>query len=493
MVRNQAAGKGSLVLRPKKFDKKTEQCYNEAMKRRVEHLELKRDIYDELLKWKLRNSGKVLELKGARQTGKTYILDKFAKENYDMYIYINMTHTSGEEFLACLDKVTKWEPGQPRPEHPLHQAFRLFDARFRDIQTTVVIIDEIQESARVYSLIRQFAREFQCHFIVTGSYLGKTIEKGYFLPAGDTEELRMYTLSFPEFLGAVGKRELYEKIDLYGAGLHEQYDELKALYDVYCEIGGYPAVINNYLETNDTEECGKTIYQVIRIFIEESTRYFNNILNMNLFEQLFPAIAQLSVREKKGSGDMVSELSDLIYKEESNRATKQSVNNAVAWLYRSDIIGFCGKAVECSSTDTRPNMRFYFRDLGVARYFLKKGGIKGAAAEGYINENFVYIDLLKRTFNMEIAGMTPLFGTYKNGEIDFFVSSLHNEKDYGVEVKAGKSEGKTAQLLLQDGKVEAVYFLKGGTYGGQSGRMITIPIYLAGRVSFDFVRASKSV
>lgn len=458
------------------------------MKRSVKGLEIKRDIYDELLKWKLRNSGKVLELKGARQTGKTFILDKFARENYERYIYINMTHTSGEEFLVCLDKATNWEPGMPRPERPLHQAFQLFDAQFMDTQTTVVVIDEIQESARVYSLIRQFAREFQCHFIVTGSYLGKTIEKAYFLPAGDTEELLMDTLSFPEFLGAVGKRELYESIDLYGADSHEQYDELKALYDVYCKIGGYPAVLINYLETYDIEACQKTIYQVIRIFIEESTRYFSNILNMNLFEQLFPAIAQLSVREKKGNGDMVSELSDLIYKEESNRATKQSVNNAVAWLYRSDIIGFCGKAVECSSIDTRPNMRFYFRDLGVARYFLKKGGIKGAAAEGYISENFVYIDLLKRTSNMEIAGMSPLFGTYKNGEIDFFVSSLQNDKDYGVEVKSGKTEGKTAQLLLREGKVEAVYFLKGNTYGGQSGRMVTVPIYLAGRVRFDFVR-----
>ena len=58
----------------------------------------------------------------------------------------------------------------------------------------MVVIDEIQESARVYSLIRQFAREFQCHFAVAGSYLGKTVEKEYFLPAGDTVELRMDTL-----------------------------------------------------------------------------------------------------------------------------------------------------------------------------------------------------------------------------------------------------------------------------------------------------------
>ena len=59
-------------------------------------LELKRDIYEELLKWKSRYNGKVLELKGARQTGKTFILNKFGKENYHIYIYINL------EFLSPL-------------------------------------------------------------------------------------------------------------------------------------------------------------------------------------------------------------------------------------------------------------------------------------------------------------------------------------------------------------------------------------------------------
>lgn len=54
-------------------------------------------------------------------------------------------------------------------------------------------------------------------------------------------------------------------------------------------------------------------------------------------------------------------------------------------------------------------------------------------------------------------------------------------------MKVGKTEGKTAQLLLKDRKVEAVYFLKGDTYGGIADRKITIPIYLVGRVRFDFV------
>lgn len=451
-------------------------------------MELKRTIYDELLRWKQRDSGKVLELKGARQTGKTFILDKFAKENYKTYVYINMAQTSGEQFLACMAQVSAWKPGEPRIEKALHKAFQLFDSQFEDNKDTIVVIDEIQESAKVYSRIREFSREFVCHFVVTGSYLGKTVEKGYFLPAGDTEDMMLNTLSFEEFLEAFGKKEIYDKVDLLGASDHLQYDELKKYYKIYCEIGGYPAVVNCYLETQATEECWKVLMQIIRTFIEESTRYLGNVQEMNLFERIFPAIAQLSAREKKGYDDLITELSRIIFNEESNRTTKKSINAVIAWLYRSDIIGYCDKAVEADPADTRPNMRFYFRDLGVARYFLNVGGVKESAVSGYINENFVYIDLLKRNRNMELAGISPMFGTYKTGEIDFLAGNISNDKTYGIEVKAGKAAGKTAQVLLDDGKVEAVYFLKGDTYGGKAGRMITVPIYLVGRVRFDYER-----
>ena len=72
------------------------------------------------------------------------------------------------------------------------------------------MIDEIQESSVVYSCIREFARAFTCDFIVTGSYLGKTREKDFFLSAGDTDNLVLGTLTFPEFLEALGKREVYQ-------------------------------------------------------------------------------------------------------------------------------------------------------------------------------------------------------------------------------------------------------------------------------------------
>lgn len=449
-------------------------------------MELKRDIYADLLEWKRKNSGHVLELRGARQVGKTFILDKFARENYRQYLYINMVQTSGKEFLECLDQALKWEPGMPRKEKPLHEAFSLFRPDFCDEMGTIVVIDEIQESGKVYSLIRQFAREFICHFVVTGSYLGRVTSKEYFQPMGDLDILTLYTLSFEEFLDAIGKRELYQNIDLYGTGRHEQYEELKDCYDKYCKIGGYPAVVKRYLETKNTDECMAEINHVIRIFIEESQNYFENILEMNLFEQLLPAIASSMVKENKGSKDLVNELSSILFREESNRISKKMVNQAIAWLYRSHIINYCGRAEDCNPVNVVMNCRFYFMDLGVCRCFMNIAGVDEATMNGIINENFVYIDLVKRIERYQIAGTAPMFGTYKDGELDFVVNSRKNFTTYGVEVKAGKAEGKTAKLVLRDKKVEAVYFLKGNTYGGIEGNKLTVPVYLAGRVAYDY-------
>ena len=79
--------------------------------------------------------------------------------------------------------------------------------------------------------------------------------------------------------------------------------------------------------------------QVVDVFIDESSRYFNSVLDISLFEQVLPAVAQTMVREKKGTSDLVTELSKIIYKEESNRITKKSINYLLGWLYRSHIIG----------------------------------------------------------------------------------------------------------------------------------------------------------
>lgn len=458
----------------------------------VSYMDLKRTIYQSLLKWKNENSGKVLEVNGARQVGKTYILDKFAKENYENYIYINMVRSSGNDFVKCIDHVTEWKPGEKRVEQPIHKALQLFDNSFVDSKDTIVVIDEIQDSPKVFSMIREFAREFEAHFIVTGSYLGKTVNKEYFLPAGDIDVLVMDTMSFEEFLMAVEKYDLYSTINLFGESDHDSYDELKGWYDIYCQIGGYPAVVKKYLEKKDLTCCKKEIANIIKIFIEESERYFDDILEMNLLEQMLPAIAQTMMKEKKGSSDLVKELSGIVFKDDSNRVTKKSINQAIAWFYRSNVIGYCGQVNEGDVLNVTPNCRFYFRDLGVCRHFMEIAGASPDTMAGIINENFVYITLKKRVENAEIAGTMPWFALYKDGELDFFVNSRLDYCNYGIEVKAGRAVGKTSNQILKDGKIKYLYLFKGDSYGGIEGKKYTVPIYLADRVEFNLNKDSRT-
>lgn len=460
------------------------------MKRQVKKLDLRRTIYQDLLSWKEEASGKVLEVNGARQVGKTYILDKFARENYKTYIYINMVQSSGKAFLECLNSVRgEWKPGEKREAKPIHKAMNLFDSQFVDCADTIVVIDEIQESPEVFSLIREFAREFEANFIVTGSYLGKTFNKEYFLPAGDIDILNLDTMSFEEFLMAVDKFEVYENIDLHGGSDPEQYEELKQWYDVYCQIGGYPAVVKKYIEKKDIIACKKEIATIIKIFIEESERYFDDILEVNLLEQMLPAVAQSMIKEKKGSSDLIKELSGIVFRDDSNRVTKKSINQAIAWLYRSNVIGYCGQVNEGDVLNVTPNCRFYFRDLGVCRHFLEIAGATPDTIAGIINENFVYISLKKRVDNMEIAGTTPWYALYKDGELDFFVNSRVDYCNYGIEVKAGRAVGRTANQMLQDGKIKYLYLLKGDTHGGIEEKKCTVPIYLVDRINFNLKEA----
>ena len=453
-------------------------------------IELKRDIYEELLQWKRRNSGLVLELEGARQVGKTYILDKFAREQYQQYIYINMIGESGEYFLECYEKAYHRRNVQDEAENGMAAVLKTYAPNFVDSRETIVVIDEIQESPVIYSRIREFAREFSCDFVVTGSYLGKTREKEFFLSAGDTDTLVMGTLSFPEFLGAFGKRDLYETLTLDGKDDHARYDEIKDYFDLYCQLGGYPRVVQNYLETGDLSQSRRLVERIIDIFIKESSRYFESELDIEIFGQLFQAIAIMLLKEKRGTEDLVTDLSKIVFKEESGRVSKKMINHARSWLYLSHVIGYCSKSINCDHLSIVDNCRYYYMDLGVAAYFLRKTGEPDTAIKGILCENFVYLELLNRLRNTDsIAGTVPWFAVYQQtgGVLDFYVRSLLDYKNYGLEVKAGKSAGNTASTLLEAGLLDFLYYLKGNTYGGitEDGKIQTVPLYLAGRIRFD--------
>ena len=452
---------------------------------------LKRKIYDRLLEWKSRSGHSTLEVNGARQVGKTYIINKFADENFKNKIYINLFDLSGKQFLECYHQATDWKPGTKRPQNPLQDAFRLYDPSFVDSPDTVIIIDEIQESADIYNRIREFTRQFQAHFIVTGSYLGRVLEPEFRYSSGDMTRITIYTLSFEEFLEAYDEKlyASYLHLPLLQAddGQPALYDQLKEAYEIYSTIGGYPKVVERYLQERDLLLAQEELVRIIQTFLNESMRYFKDITDISVFTNIFLSICRILLREKKGlEEDSISEeLQKLVVKDGSSNLSKATCNRAINWLYQSGIIGFGAKIVEMDILDFKPGRRCFFMDLGVANYYLNRVGATESTRNGVLNENYVFINFLKRqNFPEEIAFEMPAFATYKGGEIDFVVQGIQNHIRYLVEVKSGKGTAQTSLRALKDRKADRLLYLKGNTKGGQDGNILTLPLYMLERFQF---------
>ena len=457
--------------------------YNENV---GEIMYIKRNIYAKMLDWKRNNFNLALRISGAKQVGKTYIIKKFAEENFDKVIYINMADISGQRFIGCIDDVIACKNGIKATDNPVYDALKEYDFEFIDSPETVIVIDEIQESSKVYNLIRNLARDLSSGVIITGSYLGYTLKREFFYPAGDIHCLELETVSFEEFLDVLGKRELYESVDLFGSSEYGIYDELKSLFDDYMVTGGYPDVVKAYLSGKRGLELRQVCNNVMNLFLSESKAYVSDINDQNALNNILLPIARNMVKEKKGSNDLVVQLQKIM-SSDTNKISKKSINNTIAWLVESGVIGLCDKSVECDILNIVSNARFYFRDLGVAYNLLVQTGIDKGTIMGILAETFVYRYLYNLARELRIASDNPIFGVYKDGEIDFLVRNLDTYATIGIEVKYGSNIARTGNILLKDEKIDKLYILKRDTYGGIEENKLTIPLYLCGRLKIDGV------
>ena len=448
---------------------------------------LKRNVYDQLVNWKQRPDHSTLEVSGARQVGKTYIVNKFADEQYKRKIYINLLDFTGELFLEKYEELRNEIKNGLRCDNPVYELIRRVHPDFEDTADTIVIIDEIQESAAIYNRIREFTRELKSDFIITGSYLGRILNREFKYSAGDLDSLEIHTLDFREFLMALEKEDLYQELDLYGNSSEVIYKSLADLYKIYTKIGGYPAVILRYLESGSVEEANTELLKIIKLFTNESKRYFDDILDDEVYDNIFSSVARVLVKEKKGFDEdsFSEELQSIVVKDYSSNLGKAAVNRAIDWLHSCGIIGFAGKVTNCNIMDFRAKARCYFLDVGLTTYFLQSIGCDLSDINGVVNENFVYLNLRSRINNeRELAPEMPAFATFGAGELDFFAKSLNTGKVYGIEVKTGKNSSKTSRDVLNSKKVDVLVYAKGNTHGGVEGNIYTIPIY--GISKFEF-------
>ena len=435
---------------------------------------LDRDIQKSLYKWKEKRNNLVLYLTGARQTGKTTELLKFAYKNYEQIIYINLAN---EEALNNFENIVLSNSIQ---FGMINYCRRSLLEEFSDDKHTIIIIDEIQESYKVYNSIRSLQSELNCDIAVTGSYLGKTLNSKYFKPAGNMYELEMLPLSFTEFCRAFHMEEELYSIDLYGNSEKDKYVKLTELYRVYRQIGGYPAVVDNYMKTKDIDDCFEIIKTIVDRFNEESASYFTDHKCSVIFQNVYKAAFLSIAKEKKGTSSTdIKDITEFVKYDTKEHVSRSEINKAISWLKYSKIIGSCDLYNQGDVTDLLSERRFYFMDCGIANYIAHTTPMKNSDIEGVMTENFAYSELYRLYKTNLVKGDIPCCSVYKQFELDFMVVD-HNDIRYGIEVKTSNSnDPKSLNMFLKEKLIDKAY-IAGITRSGVRENIRAIPIYTIG-------------
>lgn len=435
---------------------------------------LEREIQTQFEDWRHNWNKYVLYVTGARQIGKTTELLKFAYRHYEQVIYVNLAN---ERDLGNFKNYVLSNTAMfGMINYCRHSGLE----EYTDSSKTILIIDEIQESYEIYNSIRALQSGLLCDIAVTGSYLGKTLNSKYFKPVGNTKEIEMMSLSFHEFCRANNSEKLLDNIDIYGKSASKEYEALTSLYRVYTKIGGYPAVVREYIKSKDMHMCNSIIENIVQRFTEESASYFNNDKCMVVFNNVYKAAFMMMSKEKKGTASKdVQDVTDFVIRDTKEHVSRKEINQVLAWLKYSKIIGSCDLYNQGNVNDMLSERRFYFMDCGIANYIAGLTPISNDAVQGIIVENFVYNELYRLYKKHLLKGDKPCCSVYGNYELDFMLVDKQ-DKTYGIEVKSTKSN-KHASLDIYKSKgfIDEAYVVE-ITRGGKGQTCNTIPIYTVG-------------
>ena len=207
-----------------------------------EFCNMEREIYAKLLEWQSRRDHKPLVIDGARQVGKTYILKEFGSREYKNYSYVNLDKDAVAKSIFEQD-------------HDIPRILRTLSAHTGvDImpKDTLIIIDEIQESAAALGCLKYFKEDYpQYDVAVAGSLLGISIHQDQSFPVGMVELVRMFPMSLHEFLNATSNQKLTELLlNCDWPAVNTLSQKYIDLLRQYYYVGGMPEAVASYIEGN---------------------------------------------------------------------------------------------------------------------------------------------------------------------------------------------------------------------------------------------------
>ena len=395
---------------------------------------LKRKIYNELMEWKSRKDHNCLLVKGQRQVGKTYIIKKFASDNYEKLVYMDFSLQKDlhQAFDSNLDVDT------------IVRNLKLFlDPKNFVPYKTLIVFDEIQACPRARESLKSFSIDRRYDVIASGSLLDVVDRKRTeaLIPVGYEEPLTMYGLDFEEFLWAKGiPDEIIEEVrDCIRSCKPFNSAFLKAMEDAfrdYCLVGGMPQAVVGYLETDDYTVAGDVLDRIIESSVDDIRKY-NDGRDALKIEHCFRSIpSQLSQSNKRF---MFSRLDD-----DRPRTASRKYSDSLLWVLKAGLASPClqldSPEIPLIAHCEQDVFRAYMSDTGMLLHMM---GVNARRAiysgdtgfnMGAATENIIAECLMK-------GGYARYFYKKNKGpdmmEIDFVIEL--GPELAAIEVKSGKT------------------------------------------------------
>lgn len=222
----------------------------------------KRKIIEKLESWKQDKKHKPLILRGARQVGKTTVVNEFGKQ-FDNYLYFNLERKENTRLFEL--------------EIPLDDLVNMLYATSNSPRregTTLIFIDEIQNSTKAISLLRYFYEQRpDLYIIAAGSLLENLVDVNASFPVGRVQYLALRPCSFQEFLGAIGKNSLLNILSQRAEYTSVYHEHLMYQFNQYAIIGGMPEAVQKYAETKDIIAIEDIYESLIQSYKDDSEKY----------------------------------------------------------------------------------------------------------------------------------------------------------------------------------------------------------------------------
>ena len=383
---------------------------------------MERTIYGKLLDWKASARRKPLILEGVRQCGKTHILMQFGRENYDSVAYLNFEE---DPSLASLFE-------RDLDPHRIISEIRIVYSK-NISEDTLIIFDEIQCCGKALTSLKYFNEKApQYHVVCAGSLLGLLHSVPTSFPVGKVEFLKMYPLSFREFIIASGKSELRDHLlsaadpDIPEAMMNI----LNRLYTEYCFVGGMPEAVLSWQEFHDPERVRKIQSDIIRLYQSDFAKYApkNDIKRIMSIWSSIPA--QLSKENKK-----------FIFGHAVDGGRARDLEDSLQWLIDAGMVIrvklVTRPMVPLSAYSKGSCFKLYCSDIGLlgAMADLKFSSVTASDGrytefKGAVTENYVLTELISAT------GDIPYYWRSEGkAEVDFV--HIINDLIVPIEVKSG--------------------------------------------------------